>query len=79
MKVFGFNIFGQITGYAWDTEGNSCAFLYSAGKMTDLNTLIDSSLGWVLNRGNGINDLGQIIGSGVINGQTHPFLMTPVY
>jgi hypothetical protein len=34
--------------------------------------------GWVLSKASGINDLGQIVGAGSINGQTHAFLMTPV-
>jgi probable HAF family extracellular repeat protein len=45
--------------------------------MVDLNTLIDPTLGWVLTTAAGINDAGQIVGSGVINGQSHAFLMTP--
>jgi len=78
------NDLGQVVGYSSYINGDDSpdsfhAFLYSSGKMTDLNTLIDPSLGWTLSYAYGINDFGQIIGSGVINGQTHAFLMTPVY
>jgi probable HAF family extracellular repeat protein len=45
--------------------------------MVDLNTLIDPTLGWVLTTAAAVNDAGQIVGSGVINGQSHAFLMTP--
>ena len=45
--------------------------------MLDLNTLIPSTSGWVLNTATGINAWGQIVGSGVHNGETHGFLLTP--
>jgi probable HAF family extracellular repeat protein len=45
--------------------------------MQDLNTLIPSTSGWVLNTAAGINAWGQIVGSGVHNGETHGFLLTP--
>jgi probable HAF family extracellular repeat protein len=74
----GINNSGQVVGWSW-TAGNAVtdAFLYSNGQMTDLNTLIDPSSGWTLIDGFGINDLGQITGDGIINGQQHAFLMTP--
>jgi probable HAF family extracellular repeat protein len=45
--------------------------------MKDLNALIPSTSGWVLNTATGINAWGQIVGSGVHNGETHGFLLTP--
>jgi hypothetical protein len=54
------------------------AFLYSGGVMTDLNTLIDPTSGWVLQTAQAINDSGQITGYGIIGGQTHAFLLTPI-
>jgi probable HAF family extracellular repeat protein len=45
--------------------------------MQDLNTLLPSTSGWVLNTATGINAWGQIVGSGVHNGETHGFLLTP--
>ena len=60
------------------TNGNYDAFLYSGGVMTDLNTLIPSNSGWTLDGATGINDLGQICGTGVNpSGQTDAFLLTP--
>ncbi len=46
--------------------------------MTDLNTLIPPNSGWILTEARGINDAGQITGTGTINGETHAFLLTPV-
>jgi probable HAF family extracellular repeat protein len=45
--------------------------------MADLNSLIPAGSGWVLTGANAINNRGQIVGSGVLNGQTQAFLLTP--
>src|SRR4029079_17082067 len=57
------------------------AFLYTdAAGLRDLNTLIDPSLGWVLQAANDINDAGQIVGYGFNNvtGQTHAVRLQPI-
>ena len=69
----GINEYGQIVGAA---ENN--AFLWDNGVVYDLNDLILDNVGWDLVRAADINDIGQIVGSGIIGGQTHAFLMTPV-
>jgi len=46
--------------------------------MVDLNTLIPANSGWTLTEAHGINNLGQIAGSGAINREGHAFLLTPV-
>jgi probable HAF family extracellular repeat protein len=53
------------------------AFLYSNGQMTDLNSLLSPSSGWTLMYPYGINNMGQIVGVGMINGGNHYFLLTP--
>jgi hypothetical protein len=45
--------------------------------MTDLNSMIDPTLGWMLTTANGINDAGQITGTGILNGEAHAVLLTP--
>ena len=76
------NDLGDIAGgYALDTTGtDEDAFLYTqAGGMQNLNNLIDPSLGWDLTGAGGINDAGDIVGSGFNpQGQFHAFLLTPV-
>jgi probable HAF family extracellular repeat protein len=52
-------------------------FVYSQGKIKDLNTLIPKNSGWELIEARGINNAGQIAGSGTHNGQEHAFLLTP--
>jgi probable HAF family extracellular repeat protein len=53
------------------------AFVYSGGKMKDLNSMIPAASGWELTEANGINAAGQIVGMGTINGQEHGYLLTP--
>lgn len=53
------------------------AFVYSAGKMKDLNKMIPAGSGWVLTEASGINSAGQIVGFGTHNGRSRAFLLTP--
>ena len=53
------------------------AVLWTNGTIKDLNELIPSSSGWVLQVAEGINDAGQIVGQGELNGVTTGFLLTP--
>ncbi len=53
------------------------ATLYENGNIIDLNQQIDCSLGWSLVTAKSINNAGEIVGSGVINTETHGFLLTP--
>jgi probable HAF family extracellular repeat protein len=69
---------GQIVGFYWPENSNSfSAFLYSDGVLTDLNSLIPADSGWVLKTANDINEYGQIVGWGFLNGERRPFLLTP--
>ena len=47
-------------------------------KPTDLNTVMMNGAGWVLQRAVKVNERGQIIGTGTLNGQPRGFLLTPV-
>lgn len=58
---------------------NFHAMMVINGKMRDLNTLIPSGSGWVLQEAHGINDAGQIAGAGLLNNQQRGFLLTPVH
>lgn len=74
------NISGQVVGNSL-LAGNreSHAFVFDYGVMTDLNSLIDGSPGWTLLAADGINDSGQIVGTGYNPaGEAHAYLLTPV-
>jgi len=74
----GINGSSQVVGVAYTTSDTAQhAFLYSGGTMFALDNLIPSSSGWTLSDATGINDNGQIVGFGRINGATHAFLLTP--
>jgi len=76
----GINNNGQVTGYSRITPTSTAthAFLYSGGVLADLNNLIPANTGWTLQQANAINDHRQITGFGLIGGQIHAFLLTPV-
>ena len=82
------NFFGQVIGISGNTvafddvdnryEVIGHPFIWSESSgMQDLNHLISSRSGWVLNSATGINIWGQIVGSGTLNGKAHGFLLTP--
>jgi len=66
--------FGDFTGSA----GAIHAFQWTASNgMTDLNNLIPPNSGWTLLEAKGINERGEIVGTGVIQGEEHAFLLIP--
>lgn len=72
-QAFGINAPGQVVGWK---DGH--AFLWEDGGAFDLNGVIIDGSGWVLASAEGVNDLGQIVGWGTHDGQTHAFLLTPI-
>ncbi|HVI09336.1 MAG TPA: HAF repeat-containing protein [Candidatus Binatia bacterium] len=73
---FGINDAGVVVGFCNMAQGEH-AFVYSNGTMKDLNKLIPSGSGWVLYQAFAINNAGQIVGSGELNGEGRGFLLTP--
>jgi probable HAF family extracellular repeat protein len=70
---------GQVVGSS-GSDVVKRAFLWtSADGMSDLNTLLDPITGfnWVLTSARGINNKGQIVGTGLHNGQERALLLTP--
>lgn len=75
------NIHSQVVGESTISDLNPItrAFIWQNGTMTDLNSLIDPSSGWLLETASSINDQGQIIGIGTLNGTTNQaYLLTVV-
>ena len=69
----GINSAGDIVGQSGSLGG----YLYRNGVAQSLDSLIDPSLGWNIAGATAINDRGQIIGGGYLNGVATSFLLTP--
>lgn len=71
------NASGLVVGYSEIslTSDIAHAYLYKDGVMIDLNSVLPANSGWVLEVATGINDSGQIVGYGMLNGQRRAFLM----
>ncbi|HVO96424.1 MAG TPA: hypothetical protein VMT15_00065 [Bryobacteraceae bacterium] len=70
---------GEIVGLALDATFTPHAWVYKNKMMMDLNTLIPANSGWYLMSSCSLNDLGEIVGYGVINGEMHSFLARPAF
>jgi probable HAF family extracellular repeat protein len=70
---------GQVVGFSQNPDGtNTVAVLWQNGVMANLNTLIPPGSHFFLQEALGINNRGQIIGTGVLpNGQVRGYLLTP--
>jgi probable HAF family extracellular repeat protein len=53
------------------------AFIYREGAMVDLNSLLPAESGWVLTTASGINDAGEIVGTGLYDGVERGFVLIP--
>ncbi len=72
---------GQVVGASYLNQNSlsARATLWSNGKIIDLNDVINTNSGVVLAGANAINNLGQIVATGTVNGDSEPhsFLLTP--
>lgn len=74
---------GQAVGIAWlpadesDVIRRAVLFDTRTGDVVDLNLAIPQGSGWWLADAYDINDNGQIVGRGYLNGESHAFLLTP--
>ena len=72
----GINESKQIVGHSLDSSGVKRAYIWdNLNGMVDLNTLVGGNSGWLLQSAADINDSGEIVGYGEINGETHAFLL----
>lgn len=74
------NNMGQVVGRALisvPTLRETAAFLYENGEMKDLNKLVACNTPWKLTEARAINDSGQIIGVGSLDGEVRTFRLDP--
>ncbi|MGE3818515.1 MAG: PEP-CTERM sorting domain-containing protein [Isosphaeraceae bacterium] len=77
MTASGINARGDVVGTA-ASGGIGRAFLHTdLDGLVDLNLLLDANSGWILNTATGINDQGQITGTGQYRGQTLAYRLDP--
>ncbi len=70
---------GQVVGWADNADGDRRAFIWDGHNgMLDLNDLLEDGSDWTLFEASDINDSGQIVGTGYLDGQKRAFLMTRV-
>jgi probable HAF family extracellular repeat protein len=77
-QALAINNAGKVVGDSSTSSGGSHAVLWDNNSIKDLNNLIPPKWGRELLRANNINDNGQIVGYGYIDGHSHAFLLTPV-
>ena len=79
--ALGVNTPGQLVGFSTVADGSVHAFLYSDGKMFDLNTLCDLATKdfRILTVAKAINDSLVVVGEGITSGGAkHAFMLTPM-
>ncbi|MBL9126773.1 MAG: DUF3466 family protein, partial [Verrucomicrobiales bacterium] len=69
---------GVVVGEASTAALGQRAWIHSGGVTLDLNSLLPESSGWYLSTAQDINDAGQIVGTGFLNGRSRGFVLTPV-
>jgi probable HAF family extracellular repeat protein len=76
--AYGIDDRGRVVGASDAKDSPLRAFIYSDSVMQDLNKLIPADSGWLLTEAKAINDSGQIVGYGFLDGERRAFLLTPV-
>jgi probable HAF family extracellular repeat protein len=66
---------GIVVGVGARADGTTRAWAYRNGSLRDLNALLPPNSGWILNAAEDINDAGQIVGMGTLNGVQRGFVM----
>ena len=81
-EIYSLNESGQMVGLMWDSDEEEAvehAFIFDMENgIRDLNNLLDPQTGWTLTFARDINNSGQIVGYGEINGERRGFILTPV-
>ena len=72
------NRFGEVVGVNQNDDNTERrAYIHTKGSMIDLNGVVANSSDWTLEVAHAINDYGQIVGQGTLDGVSTAFLLTP--
>lgn len=75
-QIYSINESGQMVGIMWNGSNVEHAFMFDPiNGVVDLNTLMAPDSGWILQNSREINNLGQIVGSGQLNGEIRGFIL----
>jgi uncharacterized membrane protein len=75
----GINSSGDVVGWANDGGDGQVAFICFQGTIAkDLNSMIPRNTGWLLASAIDVNDSGEIVGKGTLNGRNALFLLRPI-
>lgn len=75
----GINSEGTIVGRSKQADGKYRAFVWDeTNGLRNLNDLVTNGSGWTLIRATRVNEIGQITGFGIVNGEQHAYLLTPI-
>lgn len=75
--AYAVNDSGTVVGYSLTSDNSSHAFVYSNGVMLDLNNLIPMGAGWTIDEAYAINNSGDILGEGTLDGQLYAVELLP--
>lgn len=67
---------GEVVGLSYKSSGEQRAVFWKDAAFADLNELISTDLGWSLTEAIKINNQGQIVGKGYLDGKEQGFLLT---
>lgn len=73
--AYDINDFSEVVGYSQSTYGNRAFVWDETTGMRDLNELV-ATTGWILTAAYAINNAGDIVGIGTLDGKPHGFLLT---
>jgi len=76
-RALAINNGGVVAGFSGAPFVDQKAVIWKNGVITDLNTMISRDSHWILEQAVGINDAGEIIGIGTLNGASASFILTP--
>lgn len=75
--AYGVNDSETVVGYSLTSDNSTHAFVYSNGVMMDLNLLLPVGSGWTIEDAYAINNVGDILGTGLFAGQSYAVELQP--